>query len=127
MPRYGKRILLVTAVIVALAAVMSLTRRIATVQRLQGDVNTLSVQAAEVSATVSALQTQIAKATQGVGEEEQLRGAGYARPGDEVIRPVPVEMATPTPKPASAEPKSKPPSSPPPWEIWWRLFFGSEQ
>lgn len=127
MPRYGKRIVLVTAIIVALAAIMSLTRRIATVQRLQRDVNTLSVQAAKVSATVSALQTQIAEATQGVGEEEQLRGAGYARPGDEVIRPVPVEMATPTPKPASTETASKPTSSPPPWKIWWQLFFGSEQ
>ena len=126
MPRYGKRILLVTAIIVALAAVMSLARRIDTVQRLQKDVNSLSTQAAASSATVAYLQTQIAKATAGTGEDEVLRGAGYARPGDQVIHPMPIEVATPAPKKAPTK-AATPPSSPPPQKVWWRLFFGDKQ
>jgi len=126
MPRYGRRILLVTAAIVALAAVMSLARRIDTVQRLQKDVNLLSTQAAKEAATAAYLQTQIAKATAGTDEDEELRGAGYARPGDQIIHPIPVEVATPAPKNAPTQ-AATPPPTPPPQDVWWRLFFGDNQ
>ncbi len=121
--RYGLWLLVAAGVLLAFVALTSIARRAATVRELEHQVATVSAQYQHVSATQAYLQTQIARATEGVGFDEQLREeAGMARQGDEVIVPLPVGTAAPTPTPPAANATAEA-LPPPPWEMWWRLFF----
>ena len=121
--RYGLWLLAAAGVLLAFVALTSIARRAATVRRLERQVATASTQYRQISETQVYLQTQIARATEGIGFDEQLRGeGGMARQGDEVIVPLPVGTAAPTPTPPVANSAAET-LPPPPWEMWWRLFF----
>ncbi len=122
MSRYGWRVFWIVVALFALLVMAALARRITITQQLQRDLDQAATEYAVVAATHTALQTQIARATQGLDVEPTLRAEGMAQPGDEIIVPVPVGTATPQAMPSHTSPTPTP--QPPPWEIWWRLFFG---
>ncbi len=123
MSRYGVRIFWVAVVILALVALTSVARRVATVQRLEAEQATATAVYGEVNATYVYLQTQIARATAGLDFDERVREEmGMVRDGDQVIVPVPVGTPHPQATQPSAAPETTP--APPPWQVWWRLFFG---
>ncbi len=125
MSRYAKRILAVVAVVLAFVALTSIARRISTVQRLEGEYATATAAYARIEATRAYLQTQVARATEGVDFDERVREQlGMAREGDQVIAPVPVGTPQPQVHQQSEARQSTPTPPPPPWEVWWRLFFG---
>jgi len=124
MSRYAGRILAVVVVILAFAALTSIARRVAMVQRLEAEHGTATALYGRVEATHAYWQTQVARATEDPDLDAQVReGLGWVREGDEVIAPVPV--GTPRPQ-ATQQPQAQPAPkpTPPPWEVWWRLFFG---
>ncbi len=123
MSRYGWRVFWIVVALFALLVMTSLARRITISQQLQRDLDRASTEYAIVASTRDALQTQIARATQGLDVEPTIRAEGFSQPGDEVIVPVPVDTMTPQ-GPNTNPPTPTPTSHPPPWEIWWRLFFG---
>jgi len=123
MSRYGVRIFWAVVVILALVALTSIARRVSTVQRLEREQATATIAYGQMDATYVYLQTQIARVTEGVDLDSQIREElGMAREGDEVIIPVPV--GTPHPETTQAAAAGTPTPPPPPWEVWWRLFFG---
>lgn len=123
MARYGKGVLWVAGVVLAFVALTSIARRATLVQRLSRQEATAATMYARINATHTYLQTQVALATAGLNADLPLReSADMARPGDQVIVPVPV--GTPVPSPVATAPAPTATSLPPPWQVWWRLFFG---
>ncbi len=125
MSRYAGRILAVIAVVLAFVALTSIARRVATVQRLEGEHATATAVYGRVEATHAYLQTQVARATEGVDFDEQVREQlGMAREGDQVIAPVPAGPPKAHPSQRAEAQPPMPTPTPPPWSVWWRLFFG---
>ena len=123
MAKNGKGVLWVAVVVLAFVALTSIARRATLVQRLSHQLATATAVYAGVDATHAYLQTQVALATAGLNADLPLREeAGMARPGDEVIVPVP--GGTPVPFAATPVPTPSPTPPPPPWKMWWWLFFG---
>lgn len=118
---YGKRILLGMALLVAAYLLLDFNNRVSDLIRLSKLRDSSATRVAELQATESLLQTQIAEATSIAAVEEWARSEGHMiMPGDIPIIPISPSGATPTPTPAPPVETMQVSN----WQVWLELFFG---
>ena len=117
-----KRFYVIIAVLALVLLLMNFNQRMVLLSKLRGQEKVLVEEYANLQATQSALETQIAYANSDAAVEEWAREEGsMVQSGDvpvillpgsgESIQPTPI----PTPKVVDRVEQ---------WEIWWELFFG---
>jgi cell division protein FtsB len=100
---------------------MDLNSRLTMLSNLNEKKQTVAVQVYDLNSTQEVLETQIAFATSEAAVEEAARVEfGWAKPGDQVVIPLPMPNLTPQ---VEATPMPKP-TAIPNWEIWMALFSG---
>jgi cell division protein FtsB len=120
-PFNRKQLAVVVALIVAFFLVMDLNSRINDLFRLSAQRDQMQAEVNSLTKTKVMLKTQIAFATSDAFVAEWAREqAGFGKPGDIPIIPLPQQDFTPVPQTA-ATPTIQPVEH---WEKWWALFFG---
>lgn len=117
-----KRFYVIIAVLVLVMLLMNFNQRMVLLTKLRGQEKVLIEEYANLQATQSALETQIAYANSDAAVEEWAREEGsMVQSGDVpiVLLPGSSESLQPTPIPAPevVDRVER-------WEIWWELFFG---
>ena len=117
-----KRFYVIIAVLVLVVLLMNFNQRMVLLSKLRGQEKVLVEKYANLQATQSALETQIAYANSDEAVEEWAREEGsMVQSGDVPIVLLPGSSeslqptATPTPEVVDRVEQ---------WEIWWELFFG---
>lgn len=117
-----KRFYVIIAVLVLVVLLMNFNQRMVLLSKLRGQEKVLVEKYANLQATQSALETQIAYANSDAAVEEWAREEGsMVKSGDVPIVLLPGSSeslqptATPTPEVVDRVEQ---------WEIWWELFFG---
>jgi cell division protein FtsB len=117
-----KRFYVIIAVLVLVVLLMNFNQRMVLLSKLRGQEKVLVEEYANLQATQSALETQIAYAHSDAAVEEWAREEGsMVQSGDVpiVLLPGSSESLQPTtiPTPEVIDRVEQ-------WEIWWELFFG---
>jgi len=116
-----KRLFIAIGVVLAFLLLMDLNGRVSEMFRLSQERDALATVDANLLATQTFLQTQIAAATLPATVEEWAREEGHmVRPGDVLVIPIPEPGTTPVAE-VKVIPTQKPVEN---WEIWWELFLG---
>ncbi|MDY6867677.1 MAG: septum formation initiator family protein [Chloroflexota bacterium] len=116
-----KRFIVIFAVIILVLLFLNFNQRMVLLSKLRGQQQELTQEYAQLEATRSALETEIAYAKSDDAVEEWARQeAGMVQEGDVPIILLPPEnpIPTPTSQPTAVVDRVKN------WEIWWELFFG---
>lgn len=101
-------------------ALLSLTRYMSQVRRLERLYRVVATQHAQLQATRDALAAQLTATPDPQTLERFWRErTGQVKPGEQPVRIVP--QGTPA---ARGVPPLRLPTPEPPWRAWWRLFFG---
>jgi hypothetical protein len=116
-----RNILIVIGLFLAMFLLVDFNRRMEALDRLSGQLNTVSANATEVIQTQTAIAGRIAYSTSEAAVEEWAYGNKMVRPGEHPVVIVPDPNVTPTPVPAIISQVDQQPN----WRIWWELFFGS--
>lgn len=117
-----RRVLLLLLVGILILLLLDFNQRMILLSKLRGQEKQLNITYAELEATRSSLETQIAYAGSDEAVEKWAREeAGLVQPGD-----VPIVLLPPStpPQPPAAQP-APPPDKIEKWEIWQELFFGN--
>ncbi len=117
-----KRFIVVIAVIILVLLFLNFNQRMILLSKLRGQQQELTQEYAQLEATRSALETEIAYAQSDDAVEEWARQeAGMVQEGDVpiILLPPSEPLPTPTTQPEVAVDEVKN------WEIWWELFFGN--
>ncbi len=117
-----KRFYVIIAVLVLVVLLMNFNQRMVLLSKLRGQEKVLVEKYANLQATQSALETQIAYANSDAAVEEWAREEGsMVQSGDVpiILLPDTSESLQPTaiPTPEVVDRVEQ-------WEIWWELFFG---
>jgi len=117
-----KRFIVIVAVIILVLLFLNFNQRMVLLSKLRGQQKELTQEYAQLEATRSALETEIAYAKSDDAVEEWARQeAGMVQEGDVPIVLLPPSDPVPTPtsqlEVVVDEVKE--------WEIWWELFFGN--
>ena len=117
-----KRFYVIIAVLVLVLLLMNFNQRMVLLSKLRGQEKVLVEEYANLQATQSALETQIAYANSDAAVEEWAREEGHmVQSGDVPIVLLPGSgvslQPTSVPTPEVVDPVEQ-------WEIWWELFFG---
>ena len=116
-----RRLLLIVVVIVLVLLMMDFNNRMADLQRLTGQRNTLNTRVAELTQTIQVLNTQIAYATSDDAVQQWAREEGkMIKTGEVPIIPMAPVNETPQPSPTP----QKAPQVVSNWDIWYALFLG---
>jgi cell division protein FtsB len=116
-----KRLLIIVIVVVFGFLLMDLNGRLMELSRISDQRDMMMTEVANLQGTENALKEQIDYAESDMAVEKWAREEGHmARPGDEVVIPLPPKDATPLPPqvPTMAVTPVKN------WEIWRTLFLG---
>ncbi len=119
--RVFRQILVLGGIFILILLVMDFNARLERLNRLEREVKTVRAEATHALQTQVALQTAIAYATSEQAVEEWAREeAGYIRPGDYPVIPLPAPGGTVI---ATVEPTVvlTPVEN---WQVWLELFFG---
>ncbi len=117
-----KRFIVVVAVIILVLLFLNFNQRMVLLSKLRGQQQELTQEYAQLEATRSALETEIAYAQSDDAVEEWARQeAGMIQEGDIPIVLLPPEapLSTPTRQPEGVVDEVEK------WEVWWELFFGN--
>jgi cell division protein FtsB len=117
-----KRFYVIIAVLVLVLLLMNFNQRMVLLSKLRGQEKVLVEEYANLQATQSALETQIAYANSDAAVEEWAREEGHmVQSGDVPIVLLPGSSVslqpTSVPTPEVVDRVEQ-------WEIWWELFFG---
>lgn len=117
-----KRFYVIIAVLVLVVLLMNFNQRMVLLTKLRGQEKVLVEEYANLQATQSALETQIAYVNSDAAVEEWAREEGsMVQSGDVPIVLLPGSdeslQPTPIPTPEVVDRVEK-------WDIWWELFFG---
>ncbi len=116
-----KRVIVVVVVVILILLLMNFNQRMVLLLKLRGQEHQLSTEYAQLEATRTSLQTEIAYANSDEAVEKWAREeAGMIQEGDIPIVLLPPKGITPTrpiPQPTPADRVEN-------WEIWQALFFG---
>lgn len=116
-----RRGLLIVGLVLFFFWLTDLNYRLQRIQELEGEARKLRAQVTELAKTQVSLQAQLTYAASDQAVEEWARReAGYIRPGDHPVVPLPQPGATPF-GPSTPAPTTTPRSN---LELWWELFFG---
>jgi hypothetical protein len=116
-----RNILIIIGLFLATVLLVDFNRRMEELDRLTGQLNTVSADATSVIQTQTALAGKVAYATSDAAVEEWAYGNKLVRPGEHPVVVVPNPNITPTNEPALTSPVEHLPN----WRIWWELFFGT--
>src|SRR5512134_860559 len=121
LPFNMRRVAVLIGIFVLIFVILEFNRRLAELNTLTAQKESMRAQVTEAVQTQMALQTQAAYAGSTNAVEEWARTDGhYIQDGDLPVVPLaqpgqlPVEPSTPTPVPTRMAN----------WEVWWTLFFG---
>jgi cell division protein FtsB len=117
-----KRFIVIVAVIILVLLFLNFNQRMVLLSKLRGQQQELTQEYAQLEATRSALETEIAYAKSDDAVEKWARQeAGMVQEGDVPIVLLPSEEPIPTPtnQPEVVVDEIEK------WEIWWELFFGN--
>ncbi|MFN3742012.1 MAG: FtsB family cell division protein [Anaerolineales bacterium] len=116
-----RRGLLVAGLVLFFFWLTDLNYRLQRIQELEREARKLRAQVTELAQTQVSLQAQLTYAASDQAVEAWARReAGYIRPGDHPVVPLPQPGATPF-VPSIPTPTIPPRST---VELWWELFFG---
>jgi hypothetical protein len=115
-----RRIGVFVGVFILVLLVLDFNARLQELDRLNKQNQVVSAQATAITATQSALQTQVAYAASDQAVDDFARDNHYIQPGDHPVVPVPAPGNTPVVE-SSPTPS---PTPQPNWMVWWELFFG---
>jgi len=116
-----KHLFIAIGVVLAFLLLMDLNSRVSEMFRLSQERDALATVDANLVATQSVLQTQIAEATLPAAVEDWAREEGHmVKSGDILVIPIPEPGTTPVPE-VKIVPTPTPVEN---WEIWWELFLG---
>jgi hypothetical protein len=110
----------VISLVILAYLIVDFNSRSAALQTLEAERQVVEARLASRTATVGALQEQIAYATSQAAVVEWAYQNHMAKPGDNVIVPVHPVQVTPTPAPRPVVAAEQPSN----FEMWLRLFFG---
>jgi hypothetical protein len=116
-----RNILIIVGLFLAMFLLVDFNRRMEALDRLSGQLNTVSANATEVIQTQTAIAGRIAYSTSEAAVEEWAYGNKMVRPGEHPVVIVPDPNVNPTPVPALITQVDQQPN----WRIWWELFFGA--
>jgi cell division protein FtsB len=116
-----KRVILAVAVIILVVLFLNFNQRMVLLSKLRGQQKQLTQEVAQLEATRSALQTEIAYAQSDDAVEEWAREeASMIQEGD-----IPIVLLPPAePAPTQIDQTEEVVDEVKKWEIWWELFFG---
>ncbi len=118
-----KRIALIAAIVLVGYMLMDLNTRLMELSRITEQRELVQTDVSGLVATRAALETDMAYAESDNAVEEWARqDAHMARPGDNVIIPLPPQGVTPVPPPAPTLTVKQWKN----WEVWYMLFFGED-
>lgn len=116
-----RRGLLIAGLVLFLFWLTDLNYRLQRIQELEREARKLRAQVTELAQTQISLQAQLTYAVSDQAVEEWARReAGYIRPGDHPVVPLPQPGTTPSPPPIP----TPIPLTRSNVELWWELFFG---
>ncbi len=116
-----RNILIVVGLVVAVVMLIDFNRRMEELNRLSTNLQAVREQGTAVMETQVALVTQVAYATSDAAVEQWAYENKWVRVGEHPVDVVPAGNITPTPMPAVVTQTESPPN----WQIWWELFFGT--
>ncbi len=114
-------VLITVGLIILILMIVDFNSRMANLDRLTSQLNTVRTEGTAVMQTQAALVTKVAFAssTQAV-EDWAYQDGRWVRDDEKPIGIVPAGNASPTPTPLPAQSSQQIPN----WRIWWELFFG---
>ena len=115
--------LIIVGLVIAVVLLIDFNRRMEELNRLSTNLKAVQAQGTEVMQTQIALVTQVAYATSDSAVEQWAYENKWVRVGEHPVDVVPAGDITPTPPPAAVTQTANPPN----WQVWWQLFFGSNQ
>lgn len=117
-----ERIFLFGVLALVLFLVMDFNARLEELNSKQEKLEEVSARVTQLMQTQTTLQTQVAYASSDQAAEAWAREqAGMARPGDQVIIPLPAPGATAIPEQTLPQPTPTPFTR---WDVWMELLFG---
>jgi hypothetical protein len=116
-----RNILIFIGLLVAVVLLVDFNRRMEQLDRLSAQLKADQAEATKVVQTQTALASEVAYATSVIAVEDWAYSNKMVKPGEHPIGVVPGADLTPTPE-STSPPKVQ---EPPPWRIWWELFFGT--
>ena len=120
--KFQRRYVLITiGLIVLIVMIVDFNSRMANLDRLTSQLDTVRVEGTAVMQTQAALVTKVsyASSTQAV-EDWAYQDGHWVRDDEKPIGLVPSGNVTPTPPPLPTQTSQEVPN----WRIWWELFFG---
>lgn len=119
----ARQLILIAAIVVVGFMLMDLNTRLMELSRISEQRELVQTDVNSLISTRVGLETEMAYAESDKAVEEWARqDAHMARPGDNVIIPLPPQGVTPVPPPAPTITVKQYKN----WEVWYMLFFGEE-
>lgn len=116
-----KRLIIIGSLVIFAMMMMDLNGRLNQLSRLSTQRDQIQAEVDGLASTKQALENEISYSSSDAAVEAWARQSGHlARPGDQVIIPLPPPGITPTPVPIPTITVKKVDN----WEIWEALFFG---
>lgn len=116
-----KQALVIGAFVIFGFMLMDLNSRLMELSRVSVQRDAIQTEVVGLRSTEQELKDQIDYAESDQAVERWAREEGHmARPGDQVIIPIPPKGATPLPPPLPTPVVRKVEN----WEVWWALFWG---